>query len=71
MCYVLFAVAASVRLFPYHYGLRKVRTAAGVFISRLWLIHTYHSVSIPFLFRAHAVTLPCRAAKGSDCVFPI
>jgi len=21
--------------------------------------------------RAHAVTMPCRAAKGLDCVFPI
>ena len=27
--------------------------------------------SMPFTCRAHAVPLPCRAAKGLECVFPI
>jgi hypothetical protein len=27
--------------------------------------------SMPFPCRAHAVPLPCRAAKGLECVFPI
>ena len=27
--------------------------------------------SMPFSFRAHAVPLPRRAAKGLECVFPI
>jgi hypothetical protein len=31
------------------------------------LIHTYHTVPMP----AHAVPLPCSAAKGLDSVFPI
>ena len=26
---------------------------------------------MPFPYRAHAVPLPCRAAKGLECVFPI
>ena len=27
--------------------------------------------NMPFSCRAHAVPLPCRAAKGLECVFPI
>jgi hypothetical protein len=47
-------------------------------------IHTYHAAPMPFpchavllkadshiACRAHAVPLPCRAAKGLECVFPI
>jgi hypothetical protein len=44
----------------------------------LKLIHTYHAVPLPrpccssaMLFPCLTLSLPCRAAKGSDCVFPI
>jgi hypothetical protein len=36
-------------------------------IGHLWLIHTYHAVPMPRPWRS----LPCRAAKGLDCVFAI
>jgi hypothetical protein len=58
---------------------RNVHTSVAIQHTRLLKhIHRVHSTSSSNLkadshiaCRAHAVPLPCRAAKGLECVFPI
>jgi len=52
----------------------EVSSTLLFFIPFFWVIAHFKDPfthSMPCLCRAHAVPLPCRAAKGLECVFPI